>query len=548
MRKKMKPQRPGKRKSPSRNVVFEVSDNDVSPEHSGSDIDEPEAKIFKPQSAFVESVVNALDDLEAEAACVEPSAELTSNIPAELTPANIPEVEQNVNTDTDNLPITRHDNLEVSSIDKVSNISSQVGIDKEMEVVEVEEKSEEVTPETNIEIEINEKKDEQMDKKIVQHIDSKMKEENTTLKSEVMMEISHPDETDQYIRISFSDETTSELYKFKFLKFLQTFVELEVESDDKLNISVKRDTLLNPTEWVVLDATMCLNEHEQNPVTPIKMPLKDKTPKKKKKKDKKDKGLFVLDPNPSASETNTYSIYSSKFNIDLATENEEQDNIRISTQTCFNCDGSHALKDCPAPKDFGRISAMRQKFKAQRQVSRYHLEDDQKYSHLVPGKISSQLREALGLKKKQLPFYIYRMRLLGYPPGWLEEAKSVNSNLNMFDADGNNVRHTVKQKQGLDPDKIVDFPGFNVPMDKIFEDEFRQHRVPPYSENYSKQVMLDYFEKQNANNDSDMDVDSPNDDSVLENRPKTISPVHVSFISIDIIMSHLYNVFIFSGG
>lgn len=65
---------------------------------------------------------------------------------------------------------------------------------------------------------------------------------------------------------------------------------------------------------------------------------------------------------------------------------------------------------------------------------RYHVEDDQKYGHLIPGRISGQLRHALGLKRNELPLHIYRMRLLGYPPGWLEEARISHSGISMFDS------------------------------------------------------------------------------------------------------------------
>lgn len=62
------------------------------------------------------------------------------------------------------------------------------------------------------------------------------------------------------------------------------------------------------------------------------------------------------------------------------------------------------------------------------------MEDDQKYGHLVPGRISASLRNALGLKRYELPLYIYKMRLLGYPPGWLEEARISHSGIRLFDA------------------------------------------------------------------------------------------------------------------
>lgn len=90
---------------------------------------------------------------------------------------------------------------------------------------------------------------------------------------------------------------------------------------------------------------------------------------------------------------------------------------------------------------------------------------------MQPGKISPGLREALGLRKNQVPPYIYKMRTVGYPPGWLEEAKFVTSNLEMFDLDGKNVKNTSSRRvKGLDPSKVVDYPGFNVPFEKDFKD------------------------------------------------------------------------------
>lgn len=76
----------------------------------------------------------------------------------------------------------------------------------------------------------------------------------------------------------------------------------------------------------------------------------------------------------------------------------------------------------------------------------------------------------MGLRKNELPPYIYRMRALGYPPGWLEEAKVVYSNLDMFDAEGKTVRQKAAKKQGLNPEKIIDYAGFNTPPEKHIKD------------------------------------------------------------------------------
>ena len=68
--------------------------------------------------------------------------------------------------------------------------------------------------------------------------------------------------------------------------------------------------------------------------------------------------------------------------------------------------------------------------------SRYHTDEEQKFPHVQPGKISDRLRKAMGLRPDQAPPYIYRMRELGYPPGWVEEAKVSHSGLTMFVSDG----------------------------------------------------------------------------------------------------------------
>lgn len=44
-----------------------------------------------------------------------------------------------------------------------------------------------------------------------------------------------------------------------------------------------------------------------------------------------------------------------------------------------------------------------------------------------------------GLKEDQLPKHIYKMRKMGYPPGWLMEAEAANSGLAMFDRHGREV-------------------------------------------------------------------------------------------------------------
>ncbi|XP_045127670.1 zinc finger CCHC domain-containing protein 8 homolog isoform X2 [Portunus trituberculatus] len=105
-------------------------------------------------------------------------------------------------------------------------------------------------------------------------------------------------------------------------------------------------------------------------------------------------------------------------------------------QSCFNCQGDHGISQCTLPLNQSRISVNRKKRMASRMSVRYHEDCENKYGQYQPGKISESLRYALGLRKNQLPLYIYRMRVLGYPPGWLKEAEVHQADVKMYDAIG----------------------------------------------------------------------------------------------------------------
>lgn len=102
---------------------------------------------------------------------------------------------------------------------------------------------------------------------------------------------------------------------------------------------------------------------------------------------------------------------------------------------CWNCGGDHTMRDCKEKRDPVAINRAKQAFNQKPRTERYHMDSEQKYSHLVPGKISDDLRRALGLRSRELPLYIYKMRLFGYPDGWLEEAKVNHSGLSLFMSD-----------------------------------------------------------------------------------------------------------------
>lgn len=110
---------------------------------------------------------------------------------------------------------------------------------------------------------------------------------------------------------------------------------------------------------------------------------------------------------------------------------------RSSRNGCWNCGGDHNLRDCKEPRNMANINRAKQLF-SKFKTERYHVDAEQRYAQYAPGVISDDLRQALGLRRKELPLYLYKMRLYGYPPGWLEEAKISHSGLSLFTSE---VRH-----------------------------------------------------------------------------------------------------------
>ncbi|XP_054736920.1 zinc finger CCHC domain-containing protein 8 homolog [Anastrepha obliqua] len=175
-------------------------------------------------------------------------------------------------------------------------------------------------------------------------------------------------------------------------------------------------------------------------------------------------------------------------------EKEENECHRVrSTQACFNCGvGGHSLRDCPKPRNNARIN----RAKVARKQERYHIDIEQRFGHLRPGVISEKLQAALGLKRGELPFFFYRMRKLGYPPGWLEEAKVVHSGISLINSDetsilgSENENSQESDEQKYDISKLIDFPGFNVDPGPNFYDDYKHHNVPPFSRHQLKEEFV----------------------------------------------------------
>lgn len=102
-----------------------------------------------------------------------------------------------------------------------------------------------------------------------------------------------------------------------------------------------------------------------------------------------------------------------------------------------------------------------------------------RFGHFVPGIMTPQLKAALGIADDELPLHIYRMRLLGYPQAWLEEAKIENSGISLFDSKGKRVLDSDEDegevdavKDQYDLKKIFDYPGFNVVPEFSYKEVF----------------------------------------------------------------------------
>uniref|UniRef100_UPI00358F4EA4 zinc finger CCHC domain-containing protein 8 isoform X2 n=1 Tax=Myxine glutinosa TaxID=7769 RepID=UPI00358F4EA4 len=174
---------------------------------------------------------------------------------------------------------------------------------------------------------------------------------------------------------------------------------------------------------------------------------------------------------------------------------------------CFNCRSEHhQLKDCPKPRDLVKIGQSRREFlvhsgenyRSSGPQVRYHVENSQVFEHFKPGIYSSDLQEALGMVENHLPPFIYRMRQLGYPPGWLREAETESSGLTIHDSEGlcdgeiNDDSDKIPQDQQVTYDfgKVVDFPGFNTPPHPNTRDEWKSYGSVPMLSQHSKEALL----------------------------------------------------------
>ncbi|XP_022372918.1 zinc finger CCHC domain-containing protein 8 isoform X2 [Enhydra lutris kenyoni] len=164
-------------------------------------------------------------------------------------------------------------------------------------------------------------------------------------------------------------------------------------------------------------------------------------------------------------------------------------------------------KEAFSPRNAARISEKRKEYmdacgeaNSQNFQQRYHAEEvEERFGRFKPGVISEELQDALGVTDKSLPPFIYRMRQLGYPPGWLKEAELENSGLALYDgkdgAGGEAEAGEAQQNKSVtyDLSKLVNYPGFNISTPRGIPDEWRMFGSIPMQACQQKDVFANYL-------------------------------------------------------
>ncbi|XP_027199983.2 uncharacterized protein LOC113794095 [Dermatophagoides pteronyssinus] len=154
--------------------------------------------------------------------------------------------------------------------------------------------------------------------------------------------------------------------------------------------------------------------------------------------------------------------------------------------------------------------------------------NEEKYA---PGKLSSNLRQALGLENDMLPFWIYRMRILGYPPVWLQTAQSktlavIDNTTTKSDKPSSSLANgedgELDDHLKYNKDILIEYPGFNAPVPKNVHDDWVILGMPPFQPKQHLNVAAEQMQfiepvpykrtKLNNDNDSNSTATTTTDD------------------------------------
>nr|XP_032809370.1 zinc finger CCHC domain-containing protein 8 isoform X2 [Petromyzon marinus] len=216
-------------------------------------------------------------------------------------------------------------------------------------------------------------------------------------------------------------------------------------------------------------------------------------------------GRPLLRGNPAITEGWNIPQYQTIFKQILSNEiSEGQAKPQRPKGICFNCGSEdHIVRTCPQKRDLAGINLRRRQFESfsnspkSRNPQRYHNEQEERFAHFKPGVISEGLRLALAVAPGQLPPYIYRMRQLDYPPGWLRESCQEGSGItihgDLSDGEIDELEEAEIEKQkrkAFNPTKLISYPGFNVPLPPNTLDDWRTFNSCPMQPQQLKEAMI----------------------------------------------------------
>ncbi|KAG8187551.1 hypothetical protein JTE90_008437 [Oedothorax gibbosus] len=180
------------------------------------------------------------------------------------------------------------------------------------------------------------------------------------------------------------------------------------------------------------------------------------------------------------------------------------------------------MNKCPKKIDRLMIAANKKNILSENS-SRYH--EEERKNSIKPGVISSELREALSLKNDQLPKHIYTMRIIGYPPGWMDDALFETSGISLYDGEGktsdqDEQGNSLEPDQKYDSSKFVEFPGFNCPIPSDFTDEWKDLGMPEMQPHHQ---LTETIKANNTINDTDTNTNKrKNSEKLDDDGPKKI--------------------------
>ncbi|CAH2295809.1 zinc finger CCHC domain-containing 8 [Pelobates cultripes] len=221
-------------------------------------------------------------------------------------------------------------------------------------------------------------------------------------------------------------------------------------------------------------------------------------------------GQPLLNENPQLTDGWEIPKYQQVFTQIVSLDGQEiQVKAKRPKPCCFNCGSEeHQMKDCQKPRNQAHINMKRKEFMDacgeagnQNYQQRYHAEEvEERFNRFKPGLISEELREALGMSDSCLPPFIYRMRHLGYPPGWLKESELENSGLSLYDgkesSDGDleeGEMHSNVKHVSYDVSKLVSYPGFNTLVPDWMTDDWRSYGSIPMQANHQREAFASYL-------------------------------------------------------